>query len=96
MRVIGHRVSPVSEPPTHGAHGTPAHQPMTEEEARNVTPLDLLSSKNYTTKEIRDHRYGTCASCEHIFKPTHTCKKCGCFMALKTWITDATCPIGAW
>lgn len=62
----------------------------------DVTPLDLINNNNYTTKEIRDSRYDVCLGCEELFKPTRTCKKCGCFMALKTWLKDAQCPINKW
>jgi len=62
----------------------------------DVTPLDLLSSKNYTTKEIRNERLDICKACPRLFKPTKTCKECGCFMSMKTWLKDASCPIGKW
>lgn len=62
----------------------------------DVTPLDLLSSNNYTTKEIRDERFDICKGCDRLFKPTRTCKECGCFMALKTWLKDAHCPLHKW
>lgn len=66
------------------------------EEMDDVTPLDLLNSKNYTSKDIKDARYNICLGCDRLFKPTRTCKECGCFMGLKTWIKDASCPIGEW
>jgi len=61
-----------------------------------VTPFDLLSNENYTTEDIRNNRYDICLECDILFKPTKTCKECGCFMALKTWLSDAKCPIGKW
>lgn len=67
-----------------------------EEAMDSVTPLDLLDSDNYTNKEERDRRYDTCKACDRLFKPTRTCKECGCFMSLKTWLKDATCPLGKW
>lgn len=67
-----------------------------EEAMDSVTPLDLLDSDNYTNKEERDRRYGICKGCDRLFKPTRTCKECGCFMSLKTWLKDATCPLGKW
>lgn len=62
----------------------------------NVTPVDLFFSNNYVKKEIRDKRYNECLECERLFKPTRTCKECGCFMSLKTWLKEASCPIGKW
>lgn len=62
----------------------------------NVTPIDLLSGDNYTSAKIRGERYEACLGCERLFKPTRTCKECGCFMALKTWLQSASCPLGKW
>lgn len=67
-----------------------------EEKLDKVVPVDLLFSKNYTTKEVRNKRYEICKSCPKLFKPTRTCIKCGCFMAMKTWLKDAECPIEKW
>jgi rRNA maturation endonuclease Nob1 len=64
--------------------------------SEDVTPIDLLFSDNYTTKEIRNKRYDICKECDSLFKPTNTCKECGCFMAMKTWLKEATCPLGKW
>lgn len=68
----------------------------TDEHAQQVSPFDLLSSKNYTTTSVRDERLNICKDCDRLFKPTRTCRECGCFMAVKTWLKDATCPIGHW
>lgn len=72
------------------------NEQISDEQADAVTPLDLLHSDNYTTREIRGARLDTCKGCERLFRPTKTCKECGCFMALKTWLIDATCPLGKW
>jgi len=70
--------------------------PVDPVEADNVTPLDLLVASNYTDKATRDARFDICKGCERLFKPTRSCKECGCFMALKTWLIEATCPLGKW
>jgi len=62
----------------------------------DVTPMDLLSSSNYTDREKRDARLSICHGCDELIKITNTCKKCGCFMSLKTWLKGASCPIGKW
>lgn len=62
----------------------------------DVTPLDLLNNKNYITQDIRNSRYKICLDCDKLFKPTKTCKECGCFMSMKTWLKNASCPIGKW
>ena len=69
---------------------------LTDEDSHNVTPLDLLDSSNYTTKDIRKKRLDICNGCDRLFKPTRSCRECGCFMSLKTWLTDAECPLGKW
>jgi rRNA maturation endonuclease Nob1 len=62
----------------------------------DVIPLDLLSNTNYTTRDIRNERYDICKGCDRLFAPTKTCKECGCFMAMKTWLKGASCPLGKW
>lgn len=69
---------------------------QSEEEMDSAKPWDLLDSNNYVTDEIREGRYKTCLGCERLFKPTRTCKECGCFMSLKTWLKHAECPLGKW
>ena len=73
-----------------------ANNQITDEQAASVTPFDLLNSNNYTTKNIRNNRYEVCKGCEHFFNPIKMCRECGCNMPLKTWLTDAVCPIGKW
>lgn len=62
-----------------------------------VTPLDML---NPNTKRAEDNlakqRFDMCLSCPELIKLTVQCKKCGCFMAAKTKLESAKCPIGKW
>lgn len=69
--------------------------PCAECRKRNK-PIDLFNKKNYVNGEIRDGRYDICLVCDRLFKPTKTCKECNCFMNRKTWLKDASCPIGKW
>ena len=62
----------------------------------NAKPTDLLNPQNYVEEEVRSIRYSECLGCDKLFKPTRTCKACGCFMAMKTWLKEAECPIGKW
>ena len=48
------------------------------------------------TPDEKNARMDICNSCEFLFKPTSTCKKCGCFMTTKTAIASANCPINKW
>lgn len=77
-------------------NGLDEGEELTDEQVHDVTPFDLLSSSNYTTRDTRDARLGVCKGCERLFKPTRTCRECGCFMAAKTWLKDASCPLGKW
>ena len=47
-------------------------------------------------QKIVDKRWSECQGCEHLIKATNQCKKCGCFMKVKTRISTARCPIGKW
>jgi hypothetical protein len=66
-------------------------------EKNGVTPIDLINP--YTKKvtdELQEKRYSICKSCPELIKLTKQCKKCGCFMELKTKLKAATCPMGKW
>lgn len=45
---------------------------------------------------VSAERFAMCSSCEYLYKPTNTCKKCGCFMKIKTTLALAKCPVGKW
>ena len=49
-----------------------------------------------TRKELAKERWDICTSCPRFFKPTGTCKECGCFMRIKTQVKSVECPIGKW
>jgi len=65
--------------------------------SKDVKPWDLLNpNEPRSEKEIMDARLAICKTCE-FFKPsTNQCRKCGCFMKLKTRLSNAHCPIGKW
>lgn len=48
------------------------------------------------TPEVQKQRFDICQNCEYFYKVTTTCKKCGCFMKLKTWMPAQKCPINKW
>jgi len=58
--------------------------------------LEDAVSGEKVSPEIREERYNTCLSCEHLFQPTQSCKKCGCFVRVKTWLPSQYCPIRKW
>ena len=45
---------------------------------------------------IIDARWNECQGCEHFISATSQCKKCGCFMKVKTKLATASCPVGKW
>jgi len=47
-------------------------------------------------EDIVNKRMDICKSCEFLLKPANNCKKCGCFMGVKTKIATSRCPIGKW
>jgi hypothetical protein len=47
-------------------------------------------------KEEANQRIKICESCEFFDKRMAQCKKCGCFLKLKTLMRSQHCPIGKW
>lgn len=64
------------------------------EEVQQVAEKKIIEIK--VESEIREARLAECKSCEHLFKPTNSCLKCGCFVQAKTWLKTEKCPIGKW
>ena len=60
-------------------------------------PCDLLNPniENVSDNE-RDRRYDLCIDCPEFIRLTKQCKQCGCFMNLKTRLSNASCPLGKW
>lgn len=68
-----------------------------KESLRSVKPWDFLNpNTNYASEELAENRYDICLSCPELIKLTKTCKKCGCFMSMKTKLQDAKCPLNKW
>lgn len=66
-------------------------------ESEEVKPWDLLNpNKPRSSEELREYRFQICQTCEFFRKTNQTCKKCGCFMKLKTTLGQASCPVGKW
>jgi hypothetical protein len=64
---------------------------------RDVKPWDLLNpNTEYVDREVSDARFDLCNYCPELVSLTKQCKKCGCFMALKTKMKAAKCPLGKW
>ena len=68
-----------------------------KEKIGDTRPWDLISSDTeWANKEESEKRFDICKSCPKLIKLTKQCKECGCFMAAKTKLEAATCPIGKW
>ena len=68
-----------------------------EEKLAKVSIFDILDKSKYSNNKMEiDKRISICEGCEHFIKITKQCSRCGCFMKLKTRLTDASCPIGKW
>ncbi len=68
-----------------------------DEPKREVRPWDFFNPKTaYATKEEAERRYKICDFCPELISLTKQCKKCGCFMHLKTKLDSAVCPLGKW
>lgn len=63
----------------------------------DARPWDLLKlGDEQVSEDVQKERFNICLSCPELIKLTKQCKKCGCFMALKTKLENASCPIGKW
>ena len=68
-----------------------------KENLGTTKPWDLINpNTEWASKEEAEKRYAICQSCPELIKLTKQCKKCGCFMAAKTQLKEAACPIGNW
>lgn len=50
----------------------------------------------FVPDHIAEERYNICLSCEKLYKPTKSCKLCGCFMFAKTKLAKQECPVKKW
>lgn len=63
----------------------------------STRPWDVINPKTeWANDELSNERYSICKICPELIKLTKQCRKCGCFMAIKTKLQNATCPIGKW
>jgi hypothetical protein len=60
-------------------------------------PWDLLNPNiARVSEEEAEARLNVCKACPEFIPMTTQCKKCGCIMALKTKLDNATCPLDKW
>ena len=50
----------------------------------------------FVPNEVYEDRIAICKGCVYYFKPTGTCKDCGCFMKIKARLAPMACPQKKW
>jgi hypothetical protein len=67
------------------------------EVSRDVTFGDLFDpNQPRSNRELIESRLKICNECEWFKKSLQKCRKCGCFMKLKTTLQEAKCPMEKW
>jgi len=63
----------------------------------DVEFTDLFDpSQPRSDKDLIESRLAICNTCEFFYKRLNKCRKCGCFMKLKSTLKQASCPVGKW
>lgn len=63
----------------------------------DVEFFDLFDpNQERSDRELIESRLEICKTCPWFRANTKRCRKCGCFMSLKTTLKQAKCPIGNW
>lgn len=63
----------------------------------DTRPWDLVNpNTEWASEDVAKNRFDICNQCPELIRLTKQCKKCGCFMAAKTKIQHAECPLGKW
>jgi len=56
----------------------------------------VAKDKRTVTSSQQAERLSICVQCEHFASEKAVCKKCGCFLQLKTQFANMRCPIDKW
>jgi hypothetical protein len=62
---------------------------------KNIKSMSEGNPINSDQSEI-ENRKNICNSCEFFISDSQRCSKCGCNMAVKTYLKASVCPIGKW
>ena len=60
-----------------------------------VTVFDMFKGER-ASDDLAAKRMQECSRCDRFIELTKQCKECGCFMNMKTRLTEAKCPLGKW
>lgn len=67
------------------------------ENSGDVKFRDLFNPNSpRSDKDLIEERMDICVTCEFYRPKSNRCVKCGCFMALKSTLRQAKCPVGKW
>jgi hypothetical protein len=62
-----------------------------------VGPMDMINPETeWVDETLFNERFSICKECPELIKLTKQCKKCGCFMTVKSKMKLASCPLGKW
>lgn len=67
---------------------------LTNEQVSAEIEEQLAMEVNLASEAVRDERLAVCATCP--FRSTHTCTKCGCYVAFRASLEIKKCPVGKW
>jgi hypothetical protein len=68
-----------------------------KENLGETRPWDMLNPNvERAENELAQKRFEICQACPELIKVTNQCKKCGCFMHMKTKLKHAKCPLEKW
>ena len=68
-----------------------------KESLGETRPWDILNPNvEHAEDEVSNSRLDICKACPELIQFSKQCRKCGCFMNLKTKLENASCPIGKW
>jgi hypothetical protein len=60
-------------------------------------PWDVLNpNAPKSSEEEAQQRLNICLDCERLVQLTKQCLECGCIMAVKVKLKNATCPLNKW
>jgi hypothetical protein len=62
----------------------------------DAKPWDLINGSKRSPEDIKNERLAICDTCEFFKHSTRQCRKCGCFMDLKSRLDKANCPMKKW
>ena len=67
-----------------------------KKETQKSLPWHILNKNKKIEENLAENRFNICKECPEFIKITSQCKKCGCFMNIKTKLEAAKCPINKW